>query len=99
MNKGFYVSVRTKFCISLVFAFLWAAFSILVAEKWILTLSEVVGRPVACLIIYGIAIIPGFINAFLILSILLDRRPGFIKSGGGGGPRKIPRNQHSDRGV
>ena len=47
------------------------------AERWIEELSVVCGSTLAHLIIYGIAVIPGFMNAFLVASLMLDRRPHF----------------------
>ena len=48
------------------------------AERWIIDLTQVMGATLAYLIIYGIAVIPGFMNAFLAISLLLDKRPKFI---------------------
>lgn len=70
-----YVPVIWKFAFSLTAAVLWMAFSIYAAQGWIHDLSQVVGRVPAYLAIYGIAIIPGFMNAFLVAGLLLDRRP------------------------
>nr|WP_040330272.1 glycosyltransferase [Acidovorax delafieldii] len=53
----------------------WMVFSILAAEAWIRDLSLAIGPVASYLAIYGIAVIPGFMNAFLVVSLLLDRRP------------------------
>lgn len=78
-RKRFYIPVKAKFCLSLCAGTLWAIFSIIVAKPWIIGLGKITGNFVAALIIYGIAIIPGFMNAFLVVSLLLDRRPRFQK--------------------
>ena len=70
-----YLPVKFKFTISLIYGVLWSIFSFYIAEKWTNDLAEYVGFIVAYLIIFGIAIIPGFMNAFLVMSLLLDKRP------------------------
>ncbi|MFZ2540468.1 MAG: glycosyltransferase [Gallionella sp.] len=70
-----YVTVQVKFVLALTVAFAWAALSYLIAQQWILELSELVSATLAILVIFGIAILPGFMNAFLITGLLLDRRP------------------------
>lgn len=69
-----YLSVKTKFFISLVLGFAWSAFSLWIAQRWIEELSELTAPWLAYLIIFGIAIIPGFMNAFMIASLILDKR-------------------------
>ncbi|RXZ44292.1 glycosyltransferase [Crenobacter cavernae] len=70
-----YLSVRTKFSFAFVGAAAWTAFSLWLAEPWIADLSTHIGRAAALFLVLGIAIVPGFMNAFLLLSLLLDRRP------------------------
>lgn len=80
----FYLSVRKKFTISVLASVLWAWCAAWLAERWIADLSLVCGQILAYLIIYGIAVIPGAMNAFLVVSLLLDRRPGFRAEVGSG---------------
>lgn len=70
-----YLSVRTKFVITLLVSLAWAVVSYVLAQRWIVELSLVLGGLLARLVIFGIAILPGFMNAFLVLGLLLDRRP------------------------
>lgn len=70
-----YLSVRTKFVITLLVSLAWAVVSYVLAQRWIDELSLVLGGLLARLVIFGIAILPGFMNAFLVLGLLLDRRP------------------------
>jgi len=70
-----YVSVRVKFALALTIAFAWAVFSYNIAQLWISDLSAIIGAPLTMFIIFGIAILPGFMNAFLITGLLVDRRP------------------------
>jgi biofilm PGA synthesis N-glycosyltransferase PgaC len=70
-----YVSVRSKFFIANLIALLWAALSLYLSLPWTKDLASYIGYPLAVTIIAGIAIIPGFMNAFLVVSLMLDRRP------------------------
>lgn len=45
------------------------------ARPWMVDLSHWIGSIPAVLAVGGIAIVPGFMNAFLVISLLLDRRP------------------------
>ena len=72
-----YIPVRLKFVFALIAALAWAFLSYHLAERWIHDLSELANFPVAVFVIFGIAILPGFMNAFLVVSLLLDRRPHY----------------------
>jgi len=77
-----YVPVWVKFCTASCVGVLWTCFAALVASNWIHDLGEIIGVVPAHLIIYGIAVIPGFMNAFLVAGLLMDRRPEYrIASG------------------
>jgi len=79
-QSRFYLPVRLKFGISLAIAILWMVFSYSLAGRWIDDLSAYIGPVMANIIIFGIAIIPGFMNAFLVSSLLLDRRPPLLRT-------------------
>src|SRR5579859_108968 len=70
-----YLSVRLKFMLTLLIAVSWAALSYRLAGRWIADLTELAGAAFAYCAIFSIAIIPGFMNAFLAAGLLLDRRP------------------------
>jgi len=72
---GPYLPVRLKFTLSLLIAISWAAISYHLAGRWIADLTELAGGAFAHCAIFSIAIIPGFMNAFLAAGLLLDRRP------------------------
>lgn len=74
-ERRFYLPVFSKFCVMLFVSLLWAIFSYFVAQPWINDLSVLIGKVAAHVIIFGIAIIPGWMNAFLLMGLLLDRRP------------------------
>jgi biofilm PGA synthesis N-glycosyltransferase PgaC len=70
-----YVPVAWKYVLVLAIASAWTAFSVVVSLDWLRDLAAIFGWPVALFSIGFIAWIPGFMNAFLIASICLDRRP------------------------
>lgn len=70
-----YVPVRAKFVIVLALASAWLGLSIVLSIPWLDELSRHVGFWLALLVIAFIAYVPGFMNAFLVGSILSDRRP------------------------
>lgn len=74
-QRGFYLPVRTKFMIACSFSLLWAVFSLYLSFPWMDDLAGHVGYVLAATMIGGIAIVPGFMNAFLVSGLLLDRRP------------------------
>ncbi|GAB2500795.1 glycosyltransferase family 2 protein [Arenimonas alkanexedens] len=53
----------------------WMCLSVWLSLPWLRELGSVFGMPLALLSIAFIAYVPGFMNAFLIGSILSDRRP------------------------
>lgn len=70
-----YFSIRLKFVVAFFGACLWTWFSIWIAQDWLNDLSTYIGYFSAVFLIYGIAIIPGFMNSFAALSLMMDRRP------------------------
>ncbi len=75
LRRRFYVPLRMKFSLVLALACAWMAFSIWLSQPWLTELSRVIGFALAITVIVFIAYVPGFMNAFLIGSILSDRRP------------------------
>lgn len=55
--------------------------SILLAKRWIEDLGNILTPAIAYVVVYGIAVIPGFMNAFLVASLLQDQRPKFRVDG------------------
>lgn len=73
-----YIPIKYKFVISLIISILWVIFSYYVSKQWIWDLSEVTSSIfLAIFIIAGVAYVPGFMNAFLVSSLLLDKQPKF----------------------
>ena len=63
-----------SFNIAVVVSLIWALFSYKLAMPWQEDLSREVGTILSIIIINGIAIVPGFINMFLVISILAERK-------------------------
>jgi biofilm PGA synthesis N-glycosyltransferase PgaC len=74
-HKRWYVPIRVKFALAIGFSTLWMVLSIVLARPWAEALAEHITAPVAWIIIAGVALIPGFMNAFLMISLALDKRP------------------------
>ncbi|WP_041100871.1 glycosyltransferase [Bacillus badius] len=73
----YYLTVTAKFWISHAISAGWMIFSIYLSLPWLKDLASIVSLPAAILIIGGIAYIPGYMSAFLVASLLLDRQPVF----------------------
>jgi len=76
-KRFFYLPVRTKFLISTSAAVLWFGASLHLAQPWLNDLSAIAGQFPAFLIILFIALVPGFLNAHILFSVLLDNPPAF----------------------
>ena len=74
-----YVTIKVKFVICLTMAFTWMVVSIWLSLPWYEDLSREIGWPLAFFLISFIAIVPGFMNAFVICSLLLDKRPEILR--------------------
>ena len=72
LERRFYLSVRNKFIISTLVSILWFAVSLWLAQPWIHELSGVVGYFIAYPVVLLIALVPGFLNAHILTSVLLD---------------------------
>lgn len=75
LGRKRYAPVRLKFAVTLLLALAWGVSSYLIAQHWLDELALIMGGFLAHLVIFGIAILPGFMNAFLVVGLLLDRRP------------------------
>jgi poly-beta-1,6-N-acetyl-D-glucosamine synthase len=71
----YYVPVQAKFALALLVSIAWTVASTLLALPWLQDLAAIVSWPVAVFAVGGIAVLPGMMNAFLVTSLLLDRRP------------------------
>ncbi len=73
--RKLYLPVKGKFIISTSFACLWVAVSWFLAQHWLAELAQVTGKLPAAAIVFFIALLPGFLNAHILSSVILDRPP------------------------
>lgn len=74
-RRRLYLHLPLKLTLVTAIALAWAALSLWLALPWIDELGESITVPLAAFVIGGIAIVPGYLNAHLIASLLIDRPP------------------------
>ncbi len=74
-KRKYYIPVKGKFLISTTLACVWLYASWLLAQNWLGDLAQITGYFPAVLIIFFIALLPGFLNVHIIASVVLDRPP------------------------
>jgi biofilm PGA synthesis N-glycosyltransferase PgaC len=74
-RRRVYIPVAGKFALALFAALAWLMLSIMLSRPWQASLAESTHPLFALFAITFIAFVPGFMNAFLVTSLLLDRRP------------------------
>ena len=74
-KRKYYVPVKGKFLISTSLSAVWLCASWLLAQNWLGDLAQVTGYAPAVLIIFFIALLPGFLNVHIIASVIMDRPP------------------------
>src|SRR3954453_7702269 len=74
-HRRFYIPLKLKLLFVALCSFGWVAFSLWLAIPWIEELGQSITVPIAAATIAGIAIIPGYLNAHLISSLLIDKAP------------------------
>lgn len=67
-----YLPLRVRFWITVAVSLGWASTSLWIALPWIGDLAAMVTLPVAVLVVLGVAVLPGYVNAHLLSSSLLD---------------------------
>jgi poly-beta-1,6-N-acetyl-D-glucosamine synthase len=70
-----YIPLRLRVAATIAAGVLWMLFSLWLSRSWIRTLGGDITVPLAVIVIAGIALIPGYLNIQLLVSILLDRPP------------------------
>jgi len=75
IRGNLYIPVIAKFIIGHAFAVIWTIFSVYLSVPWLKDLSKVITFPAALIVITGIAYLPGYFNAFLVVGLVLDRQP------------------------
>jgi biofilm PGA synthesis N-glycosyltransferase PgaC len=74
-RKSLYVSVTVKFMIAQVLAVGWLGVSVLLSLPWVHELAATITMVPAILVVSLVAYLPGWLVAFLAVSLLLDRQP------------------------
>jgi poly-beta-1,6-N-acetyl-D-glucosamine synthase len=72
---GLYVPLWARVSLTVVGGLLWVVFSLWLSQAWIRSLGQDIGTPMAIAVITGIALIPGYLNIQLLISIIIDRPP------------------------
>lgn len=70
-----YITIRWKFIVTVVVSTAWMLLSIWLSVPWFEQLSDHTTPALAAFLIGFIAIIPGFMNAFIVVALALDKRP------------------------
>lgn len=76
-SRDRYISINQKFILSLLFGVIWLIVSVYLSLPWLRDLGEILTPIAAFLIIAGIGYVPGLINSFIVMSLLLDKQPSF----------------------
>ena len=69
----YYVTTAQKFMIALTVAGTWAVASFFVSVPWIEDLARFISYPGALALTFFLAFIPGFLNMFVVVSLLMDK--------------------------
>ncbi|NIA11478.1 MAG: glycosyltransferase, partial [Nitrospiraceae bacterium] len=73
--KNHYYSINAKFAFAQVISLLWVALSIVLSMPWLKDLGNKIGFIPALIIIAFVAYVPGYLIAFAVISLLIDRQP------------------------
>jgi len=76
-----YLRVRTRFLLSVFAGLVWSTFSFWLSLPWIAELARSITLPGAIVVVFGIAIVPGYLNFQLAAALLLDRPPALRLEG------------------
>ena len=74
-HRRLYIPLKLKLVLVALCSLAWVGFSLWLAIPWIEELGKSITVPLAAALIAGIAIIPGYLNAHLISSLLIDKAP------------------------
>ncbi|MBC7645388.1 MAG: glycosyltransferase family 2 protein [Thermoleophilia bacterium] len=74
-----YLRTRTRALISIAVGLLWMALSVVISLPWINDLADLTTLPAALMIVFGVALLPGFLNMQLLVSLALDRPAWLIE--------------------
>src|SRR3954470_14237882 len=86
-RRRLYVPRRGRVLATMALGMAWAGFSVAIDRSWVEDLAGLVSLPLAIAVVAGIAIVPGYLNAQLLASVLLDR------------PKRLPEFAPQEPGV
>jgi poly-beta-1,6-N-acetyl-D-glucosamine synthase len=72
-RRRLYVPRRGRVLATMSLGLAWAGFSVAIDRPWVGDLAGLISLPLAIAVVAGIAIVPGYLNAQLLASVLLDR--------------------------
>jgi len=72
-----YWPLHRRFMFAQIIAILWMVGSIIISLGWIVQVGDDITVPLAVIFISGVAFLPGYTNAFYIISLLIDRQKPF----------------------
>lgn len=75
LRSGLYLPLPLKFALACLIAVAWTAMSVWLSFSWMRDLAGVTSLAFAIIAITFIAYVPGFMNAFLLSTLLFDRKP------------------------
>lgn len=78
-HRNMYFSVPEKFIFAILLAIAWTSLSVWLSQRWLQDLASLTHWVFALIAIGFIAYVPGFMNAFLLGTLLLDRRPPRVR--------------------
>lgn len=67
--------LQLKFVLALSCALGWTALSLWIAREWLADLVGLMGKALTVGLIFAVVVLPGIVNAFLVASLAMDRRP------------------------
>lgn len=70
-----YIPIKIKFVFAFTMALLWLLLSIYLSLRWVIDLSHLIGPFLSIFIITFVAYVPGFMQMFLFVSYMIDKRP------------------------
>jgi poly-beta-1,6-N-acetyl-D-glucosamine synthase len=72
-RRRLYIPLSLRVGTTIAAGLIWVLFSLWLSQSWISSLGSDITMPLAIVVIAGIALIPGYLNIQLLVSILVDR--------------------------
>ena len=76
-HRKIYLTPASKYAIALSFALMWAGLSVWIGRYWAEDIGQYVSLVGGWIVVFLVAIIPGFVVALMGMSLALDRQPPF----------------------